>query len=64
MGPGCTVIFYRWQSLGEGISLSEAQDDTFALLGAIGWVGKQAYLNANPVSLGKGQQLITLAITK
>ena len=36
----------------------------FTLSGAIGWIGKQAQLSANPVSLGEGQQMITQAITK
>ena len=34
------------------------------LTGAINGVGKQAQLNANPVSLGEGWQLITQAITE
>ena len=34
------------------------------LSGVISWVGKQAQLNANVVSLGKGQQLIAQAITE
>ena len=34
------------------------------LSGAIGWVGKQVQLNASPVSLGEGWQLITQAITE
>ena len=33
----------------------------FTLSGAICWVGKQAQLNTNPVSLGEGWQLITQA---
>ena len=63
-GPGWAILCYRWQLLGEGLSLGEAQDATFMLLGAISWVGKQAQLSANPVSLGEGWQLITKAITK
>ena len=50
--------------LGEGLSLVEAWDAMFTLSGAISWVSKQAQLNTNAVSLWKGQQLITQAITK
>ena len=38
--PGRAILFYRWQSLGEGLSLGEVQDATFTSSGAIGWVGK------------------------
>ena len=62
-GPGWAVLFYGRQSL-EGLSLGEVWDATFTLSGAIGWVGKQAHLNTNPVSLGEGQWLIAQAITK
>ena len=34
----------------------------FTLSGAISWVGKQAQLNTNPLSLQEGWQLITQAI--
>ena len=63
-GPGWTILFYGRQSLGEGLSLDEAQDTTFTLSGAISWVGKQAQLNANVVSLWESQWLIAQAITK
>ena len=63
-GPGWAILFYGWQSLGEGLSLGEAQDAMFTLSGAISWIGKQAQLAAKPVSLGDGQQLIAQAITE
>ena len=62
-GPGWVVLFYGWQSLGQRWNLGEAWDAAFTLTGAINWDGKQAHLNANPVSLGEGKQLITQAIT-
>ena len=62
--PGWAILFYGWQLLGEGLNLGEAQDAAFMLSGAISWVGKQAQLSANPVSLGEGWQLIAQAITK
>ena len=58
--PGWTTLFYGWQSLGEGLSLDEVRDATFTLSGIIAWVGKQAQLNAKPISLGEGRQLITM----
>ena len=57
-GPGWAVLFYGWQSLGEGLSLGEVRDATFTLSGIIAWVGKQMQLNAKPISLGEGRQLI------
>ena len=64
MDPGWAILFYGRQSLGEGLSLGEVQDTMFTLSGAISWVGKQAQLNANAVTLGEGWQLIVQAITK
>ena len=63
-GPRWAILFYRWQSVGEGLSLGEARDATFTLSGIIAWVGKQAQLNAKPVNLGDGQWFITQAITE
>ena len=56
-GPIWAILFYRKQSL-EWLSLGKAWYTTFMLSGAISWVGKQAQLNANPVSLSEGWQLI------
>ena len=54
-GPGWAILFYGRQSLGEGLSLGmSACDTTFMLSGAISWVGKQAQLNANAVTLWEG----------
>ena len=64
MGPGRAILFYGRPSLGEGLSLGEAHDAMFTLPGAITWVGKQAQLNANALSLQEGQQMIAQAITK
>ena len=64
MGTGQAVLFYGRWSVGEGLSLGEAWDAMFTLSGAISWVGKQAKLNCNVLSLWEGQQLIALAITE
>ena len=64
MGPGQAILFCGRQSLGEGLSLGEACNTTFTLSGVISWVGKQAQLNANALTLQEGQQLITQTITK
>ena len=44
--------------------MGKAWDAVFMLPRAIGWVGKQAELNASLVHLGEGWQLIPQAITK
>ena len=53
MGPGQAILFYGRQSLG-GLSLGEAHDAMFTLTGDISWVGEQAQLNANAMSLEEG----------
>ena len=66
-GPGRAILFYGWQgwqSLGEGLSLGEAWDAAFTLLGSISWVGIQAQLSTILVSLSEGWWLITQAITE
>ena len=62
--PAQAILFYGQQSLGNGLSLGEMQDATFTLSEVISWVGKQAQLNTNLVSLDGSWWLITQAITK
>ena len=64
IGPGWAILFYGWQSLGEGLSLGEVQDAMISLSGTISGVDKEAQLSAKPASLGDGQQLIAQAITE
>ena len=64
MGPGWVILFYGRQLLGEGLSLGEAWNAMFILSAAISWVGKQAQLNTNALSLWEGRQMIAQAITK
>ena len=51
IGPGRVVLFYRRHSMGEGLKVDEARDATFLLTGAATWVGKSAYLTANPMTI-------------
>ena len=62
MGPGKAVLFYGRQSLGEGLSLGEVGDATFTLTGVGTWVGKPAYLAADPLIIQEGQWTIDQAI--
>ena len=49
--------------MGEGLKADEARDATFLLSGAGTWVGKLAYLTANPMTLQEGKRAITCAIS-
>ena len=62
VGPGKAVLFYRRRSLGEGLKVDEARDATFLLTGAGAWVGKSAYLTADPMTLQEGKRAITHAV--
>ena len=64
MGPGRGILFYGRQSLGEGLSLGKAWDAAFILTGVGTWVGKPAYLAADPLTIQKGWWAISHAITE
>ena len=51
MDPGRAVLFYGRWSIGEGLSLGEAREATFTLTGTGTWVGKPAYLAADPLTI-------------
>ena len=53
-GPGRAILFYGRHSLGEGLSLGEARDAAFILTGVGTWVGKPAYLAADPLTVQEG----------
>ena len=57
-GPGRAVLLYGRHSMGEGLTTDEARDATFLLTRAGTWVGKPAYLTANPMTIQEGQQAI------
>ena len=62
-GPGKAVLFYGRHSMGEGLTMDEARDATFLLTGAGMWVGKSAYLAADPMTIQEGRRGIAQAIT-
>ena len=49
--------------MGEGLKVDEARDATFLLTGAETWVGKSAYLTADPMTLQEGRRAIAQAIS-
>ena len=49
--------------MGEGLKAHEARDATFLLTGAGTWVGKLAYLTADPMTIQEGRRAIGQAIS-
>ena len=49
--------------MGEGLKADEARDAVFLLTGAGMWVGKAAYLTANPMTIQEGKRAITQAVS-
>ena len=62
-GPGRAVLFYGRCSMGEDLTMDEARDATFLLTGAGTWVGKSAYLTADPMTIQEGKRAIAQAIS-
>ena len=62
IGPGRAILFYGRRSMGEGLKVDKARDATFLLTGAGTWVGKSAYLTANPMMLQEGKRAVTQAV--
>ena len=54
-GPGRAVLFYGRHSMGEDLTADEARDTAFLLTRAGMWVGKPAYLAADPMTIQEGQ---------
>ena len=61
-GPGMAVLFYWRCSMGEGLTADEARDAAFLLTGAGTWVGKSAYLAADPMTIQEGQWAIAQGV--
>ena len=58
IGPGRAILFYGRHSMGEGLKVDEARDAAFLLTGAGTWVGKSAYLTANPMTIQEGRRAL------
>ena len=62
-GPGRVILFYGRHLMGEGLRADEARDATFLLTGAGTWVGKLAYLTADPMTIQEGKRAIAQAVS-
>ena len=62
-GLGRAFLFYGRHSLKECLTTDEARDAGFLLTGAGTWVGKLAYLPADPMTIQEGWQAIAQAVT-
>ena len=62
IGPGRAILFYGRHSMGECLKADKARDAPFLLTGGETWVGKLAYLTADPMMLQEGKRAITQAI--
>ena len=64
IGPGRVVLFYGRHSMGEGLKVDKARDATFLFTGAGTWVGKSAYLTADPMTIQESKgPLLKLYLT-
>ena len=61
--PGRAVLFCRRYSMTEGLTTDEARDAAFLLTGAGMWVGKSAYLTADPMTIQEGKRAIAQAVS-
>ena len=62
-GPGREILFYGRHSIGEGLKADQARDATFLLTGAGMWIGKPAYLTADPLTIQEGKRAIAQAVS-
>ena len=63
IGPDRAILFYGRCPMGVGLKADKARDATFLLTGAGTWMGKSAYLTANPMTLQEGKRAITQAVS-
>ena len=63
IGPGRAVLLYGRHAMGEGLTTDEDRDAAFLLTGAGTWVGKSAYLTADPMPIKEGRKVIALAVS-
>ena len=62
-GQGRAVLFYGRHSMGEGLTVDKARNAAFLLIGAVTWVGKLAYLAADPMTIQEGKRAIAQAVS-
>ena len=62
-GPGRAVLFYGRHSMGKGLTMDKVRDAALLLTGAGTWVGKSAYLAADPMTIQEGIRAIAQAVT-
>ena len=62
-GSGRAILFYGRLSMGEGLWADEARDAAFLLTGAGKWVGKLAYLTADPMTIQEGKRANAQAVS-
>ena len=60
--PGRAILFYERHLMGEGLKADEARDAALLLTGAGTWVGKSAYLTADPMTIQEGKRAIAQAV--
>ena len=63
ISPGRVILFYRRHLTGEGLKADEARDAAFLPTGAGTWVGKSAYLTADPMTIQEGKRAIAQAVS-
>ena len=63
IGPGRAILFYGRRLIGQGLKGDNARDATFLLTGAGMWVGKWAYLTADPMTIQEGRRAIAQAVS-
>ena len=63
IGPGRAVLFYGRHSMAEALTTDDAIDAAFLLTGAGMWIGKLAYLAADPMTIQEGRRAIAQAIS-
>ena len=62
IGPGRAILFYGRCLMGEGLKVDKARDAAFLLTGAGKWVGKLAYLTADPMTIQEGRRAIAQGV--
>ena len=62
-GSGTAVLFYGRHSMGKSLTTDKARDAAVPLTAAGTWVGKLAYLAADPMTIQEGRRAIAQAVS-